>query len=343
VTFPIHEHVAKSQRHSTFYLSCGAQTATPIIFLHGWPELSLSWRHQLPVLAGLGFRAIAPDTRGYGRSRVHPRHEDYTIENIVADMVELLAALGAKKAIWVGHDWGGPIAWSMAQHHPELCHGVASLCVPYLPNGFTVENVAALADRRVYPVDKFPVAQWDYQLFYRESFAAGVTGFEANVRGTVKLLFRSGDPNGKGKPAVTSFVRANGGFFGPNGSAPDVPRDPAVLTEEDENRYTAALESSGFFGPNSWYLNQPANAEYAERARAHWRLTMPALFLHGAYDYICETIDSQLAAPMREHCVNLTELTVPSGHWMAQEKPRHVNAALAQWLAAQLPELWVQG
>ena len=62
--------------------------------MHGWPELSISWREQLPVFAALGFRAIAPDMRGYGRSSVYPRHEDYALEEIVADMVELLGALG---------------------------------------------------------------------------------------------------------------------------------------------------------------------------------------------------------------------------------------------------------
>jgi pimeloyl-ACP methyl ester carboxylesterase len=76
MTFPIAEYVAKSQRHASFYLACGKRGATPIIFLHGWPELSISWRHQLPVFSGLGFHAIAPDMRGYGRSSVYPRHQD---------------------------------------------------------------------------------------------------------------------------------------------------------------------------------------------------------------------------------------------------------------------------
>jgi pimeloyl-ACP methyl ester carboxylesterase len=67
---------------------------------------------------------------------------------------------------------------------------------------------------------------------------------------------------------------------------------------------------------------------------------MPVLFMHGAYDYVCETIDSRLAEPMRANCANLTEATILSGHWMAQEKPIHVNAALAKWLALQLPALW---
>ena len=122
--------------------------------------------------------------------------------------------------------------------------------------------------------------------------------------------------------------------------APDVPRDAAVLTEEDEDRYVAALERNGFFGPDSWYMNAEANAAFAERAKANWRLPMPVLFLHGDYDYVCETVDSRLADPMRAHCANLTEVTVSSGHWMAQEKPIEVNAALAKWLALQFPALW---
>ena len=181
MSFPILEHVAKTARHTTFFLSCGAAQATPIIFLHGWPELSISWRGQLPVFGDLGFRAVAPDMRGYGRSSVYSRHEDYALEAIVADMLELLDSLGAKKAIWVGHDWGSPVVWSIAQHHPERCHGVANLCVPYIPEGFAVETVVPLADRTVYPADKFPAAQWDYQLFYRENFAVAQAGFESDV------------------------------------------------------------------------------------------------------------------------------------------------------------------
>jgi pimeloyl-ACP methyl ester carboxylesterase len=68
---------------------------------------------------------------------------------------------------------------------------------------------------------------------------------------------------------------------------------------------------------------------------------MPVLFLHGEHDFVCETVTSRLAEPMRKDCVNLTEVCVPSGHWMAQERPEAVNAALARWLAARLPELWI--
>ncbi len=340
---PILENVAKSSRHSTFYLTCGARTARPVIFIHGWPELSISWRRQLPVFAGLGLLAVAPDMRGYGRSSVYSRCEDYALENAVADMIELIDALGADKAIWVGHDWGAPVVWSIAQHHPHRCSGVASLCVPYIQEGFAPERVIPLADRILYPEDRFPAAQWDYQLFYRENFAAAQAGFEANVHATVKALFRAGDATGKGRPSPTAFTRANGRWFRSGNAAPDLPRDAAVLTEEDEHCYAAALERNGFFGPDSWYMNAGANAAFAERARANWRLTMPTLFLHAAFDYVCETIDSRLAEPMRAHCADLTEVVVSSGHWMAQEKPTEVNAALAGWLFTRLPGLALAG
>lgn len=338
--FRMTEHVVKTDRHRTFYLACGAERAPLIVFVHGWPELSISWRHQVPCFADLGFRTVAPDMRGYGRSSGYPRHEDYALEHIVQDMIELLDALGREKAVWVGHDWGSPVVWSLASHHPERCLGVASLCVPYLPKGFAPEALLPLVDRSVYPHAQYPAGQWDYQLFYEENFDKARTAFEANVLNTVKALFRKGNPRAKGKPSRTAQVRRDGGWFGGAGQAPDLPMDTDVLTEEDLHKYVAALEANGFFGPDSWYMNHRRNLAFATRAMHGGRLLMPVLFLHGEYDYTCETVGSRLAEPMREHCGNLTEVVLASGHWMAQEKPVAVNAALAKWLAAQFPELW---
>ena len=278
--------------------------------------------------------------RGYGRSSVYGRHQDYAQEEIVADMLDLLDALGVEKAVWVGHDWGGPVVWSLAQHHPERCHGVAGLCVPYMPDGFAPETLIPLVNRDVYPEAQFPAGQWDYMMFYRENFNAARDAFDADPHAFVRLAFRSGNPDGQGKPAGTAFTRANGGWFG-GGPAPSVPRDEAVLSEDDEHRYASALVRNGFFGPDSWYMNGAANMEYAARATSRI-LRMPALFLHGVYAYVCQTTDSRLADPMRAHCKDLTEVVVPSGHWMAQEKPVEVNAALAKWLAGRLPWLWLQ-
>ncbi|MFO1079159.1 MAG: alpha/beta hydrolase [Reyranellaceae bacterium] len=343
MNFVVTEHTLKTPRHTTGYLACGAESAPLLIFCHGWPELSLSWRHQLPVFAALGFRCIAPDMRGYGRSSTYARHEDFAQELIVQDMLELLAstgrANGQERAVWIGHDWGSPVVWNMAAHHPERTVGVASLCVPYLSQGFTLETVVPLVDRALYPEAQCPAGQWDYQVFYEESFDKACAGFEANIRNVVKALFRKGDPDRVGKPSPTAFVRAAGGWFG-GGACPDVPRDADVLTEQDLEAYVAALTRNGFFGPDSWYMNHRANGAYARRAVNGGKLGMPVLFLHGAYDTTCETMTSRLAEPMRRDCADLTEGVVKSGHWMAQEQPVAVNAALVRWLAAKLPDYW---
>jgi pimeloyl-ACP methyl ester carboxylesterase len=336
----ITEHTAKSGRHTTFYLAAGPEKGPPLIFVHGWPELSASWRHQLPAFASLGFRAIAPDMRGYGRSSVYTRHEDFALAQSVPDMIELLDSLGHEKAVWVGHDWGSPVVWSLATHHPERCHGIVNLCVPYIPNGFAPENLLPLIDRKVYPEAEYPAGQWDYMLFYRENFDKARATFEADPIATVKVLFRSGSPEGKGVPMVTSMVRRNGGWFGPLPKAPDLPRDEKVLTEEDLHKYASSLARNGFFGPDSWYMNAARNMEFAKSAKSSGRISLPVLFLHGAYDYVCATEGTKLADPMREYCADLTEETVLSGHWMAQEKPVEVNAAIAKWLAVKFPALW---
>lgn len=337
---PVTEHVCHTPRHTSFYLAAGNPAAMPIIFVHGWPELSISWRHQLPAMAALGLRAIAPDMRGYGRSSSYASHGDYALEHSVRDMLDLLDHLGAERAIWVGHDWGAPVVWTLASHFPERCHGVANLCVPYYSKGFAPQNFLPFADRALYPEDEFPWAQWEYMAFYEQNFAHARAGFEADVANTVKAMFRKGNPAAAGTPSRTALVRKNNGWFGATNAAPDVPRDPDVLTEADWHAYSAALSRTGFFGPDSWYMNHAANIAYAKGAKNNGCLTMPTLFLHGAYDYTCETMISRLAEPMRQDCADLTEVVVPSGHWMAQEKPRHVNATLAKWLVDKFPDLW---
>jgi pimeloyl-ACP methyl ester carboxylesterase len=334
------EHTTSSTRHTTGYLACGDEKRPLIIFVHGWPELSHSWRHQLPCFAGLGFRAVAPDLRGYGRSSVYRNHQSYALEHVVDDMLELLDSLGQQKAVWVGHDWGSPVVWSLASHHPDRCHAIANLCVPYFGKGFTPANLLALIDRRVYPEADFPVGQWDYQLFYLENFDKACRTFDANPRNTVKALFRKGNPNAKGTPSRTAAVRKAGGWFGGAAEPPDVPLDTDVLSEEDLATYAASLQRNGFFGPDSYYMNPDRNADYTLRAKNGGRLDLSVLFLHGEYDYTCETVASRLAEPMRQDCRNLTEVIIRSGHWMAQEKPLEVNAAIARWLATKVPAVW---
>jgi pimeloyl-ACP methyl ester carboxylesterase len=332
------EHTAKAGAHTTFYLAAGPSDGPLLIFVHGWPELSISWRHQLPAFAALGFRAIAPDMRGYGRSSVYKMHADYAQELIVADMLGLIDSLGRDRAVWIGHDWGSPVVWNIASHHPERCVAVASLCVPYYTIERGLEPVLELVDRDVYPADKYPAGQWEYMLHYQEDFAGATRAMDSDPYNLAKLLFRKGDPGGFGLPAGTAMVRINGGWF--PGGVPSLPRDADVVTEADVCAYASALARNGFFGPNSYYMNHAVNAAYAARANNGGYLDMPALFIAAQYDYTCESITSRLAEPMRTYCRRLSEAVVYSGHWMAQEKPLDVNAVIARWLATEVAQIW---
>ena len=92
--FMVTEHFTKTARHGNFYLASGPESGPLIIFVHGRPERSYSWRHQLRCFAALGFRCVAPDMRGYGRSSNYNTHADYALEHSVLDMLDLLADVG---------------------------------------------------------------------------------------------------------------------------------------------------------------------------------------------------------------------------------------------------------
>ncbi len=328
----------KSARHTTHYLAAGPKDGPLMIFVHGWPELSISWRHQLPVFAGLGFRAVAPDMRGYGQSSIYRTHDAYAQREVVRDMLNLLDGLGRERAIWVGHDWGSPTVWILARLYPERSRAVASLCVPPFTLEQGLDHVLRYVDRNVYPGDTFPYGQWDYMKFYEENFARATEVFDADPLKTAKVLFRKGSADSVGQPSGTSMVRCNGGWFGHADVAPDFPRDDDVVSETDLASYAEALKRNSFFGPDSYYMNHLANTEFTKTAAD--RLTLPVLFLHARFDAVCETMISSLASPMRERCSDLVERVIDSGHWMAQEKPEEVNAALADWLMHRVPGVW---
>ena len=338
--FEVTENTFRSKRHSTFYLASGPSEGTPIIFVHGWPELAMSWRYQLPVFGALGFRAIAPDLRGHGRSSLYSTHDAFSQREIVADMIELLDSLGKEKAIWVGHDWGAVVVWNIASHHPDRCHAVANLCIPYATFEHGLDRLVSLVNRDLYPENEYPFGNWEYQRYYEEHFSKATSAMEANVSATFRTLFRAGDPAGKGKPGLLSQVRRHGGWFGGKGVAPDLPRDGRIITETDLHAYTSAYERTGFFGTASLYMNHAANAAYATEALNDAHLEMPVLFLEPEYDYTCDCVNSPLTEPMRKLCRDLVIKRIESGHWMDQEKPVEVNARLAEWLGAKIPQAW---
>lgn len=324
-------------RQRTGYLEAGPDDGPLIVFLHGWPELSVVWRSQLEHLAAAGWHAVAPDMRGHGASSIPDHASACTVAELTADMVELHDALGAAPAVWVGHDWGAPVAWTMASHHPERCRAVAGLSVPYLARGFALPTLLPLVDRTLYPERAYPAGQWDYVLNHRENFSRTVHDFEADVAGTLSLLYQPSAPAATATPSSFADVRERGGWFGDAHRPPATDHEAVVLPPDDLDAMVAAFTAGGSSGPDAWYLDDEANLDHAARARDFGRLSLPVLFVHATGDTVCDTLGTELAQPMRQDCSALTEVSVDAGHELMLEAPGPVNDAITTWLAAAVP------
>src|SRR5690242_20506352 len=115
------------------YYEAGPRSEIPIVLCHGFPELAFSWRHQIKALADAGRWVIAPDQRGYGLTPGPEAVEHYDMEHLTGDLIALLDHLGVEKAIFVGHDWGGIVAWQIPLLHPTRVAGIIGLNTPFLP------------------------------------------------------------------------------------------------------------------------------------------------------------------------------------------------------------------
>jgi pimeloyl-ACP methyl ester carboxylesterase len=106
-----------------------------VLLLHGFPDSSALWRHQIPALARAGYRVIAPDLRGFGETDAPAGVEHYAIEHVLADLTGILDVLGVSKAHVCCHDWGALVGWMFATLHPDRTDRFAVLCVGH-PNVF---------------------------------------------------------------------------------------------------------------------------------------------------------------------------------------------------------------
>lgn len=122
----------------------GDPTKGTILFLHGFPELWYSWRHQLLSLSSAGYRAVAPDLRGYGDTDAPPSAASYTAFHVVGDLVALLDLLAVEQVFLVGHDWGALIAWNFSLLRPDRIKALVNLSVPYMPRNPNVKPVQRL-------------------------------------------------------------------------------------------------------------------------------------------------------------------------------------------------------
>jgi pimeloyl-ACP methyl ester carboxylesterase len=291
-----------------------------VLLLHGFPESWYSWRHQLAALADAGFRAIAPDMRGYGRS---DRPEDparYTQLHLVGDAIGILDALGVERAVVVGHDWGAPVAWHTALLRPDRVRGVAGLSVPHRPRGRTRPTEALRA----------AFGERFYQLYFQPP---GVAEAELgrDPRAAIRRFLHGLSGDSPDRFITDPTVPAGGGIL-------DVLSDPATLPpwleEADIDFYAGEFARTGFGGGLNWYRAQDLSWELL----APWQgavVTPPALYIGGDRDLVVNLPRArQLIDNLRAWVPNLTgAIILPGcGHWTQQERPAEVNAALIGFL-----------
>ena len=324
-----------SRRHATRYLEAGPADGPLMIFVHGWPEIGLMWRAQMETFAAEGWRCIAPDMRGYGGSSAPADTVSYALAEIVEDMVELHDHLGGRPAIWIGHDWGSPVAGALAAHHSARSRGVVLISVPYLTDGFALPSLLPLVDRTLYPADQYPDGQWDYYRFYLTDFDQSVADMDADIPATLASIYRPGNPNSLAKLSPSALVTRRGGRFGSAHRAPPTAPDPTLWAQADFDALVAAFRVTGFRPANAWYLNDAANIAYARSAPEGGGLRQPVLFINGTWDPICDIRRSRLGEPMRRACPDLEVADLPAGHWLPLERKTETVRAMQAWLTSK--------
>lgn len=304
-------------------LHCVEAGEGPLVLLvHGFPESWYSWRHQLPALAAAGYRAVAIDVRGYGRSSKPLAVEDYRMVRLVADNVGLVRALGATSAVIVGHDWGAPIAWNSAMLRPDVFTAVAGLSVPFAPPSELRPSVAmrAMAGDEEFYVEYFQEpgrAEAEIEADVRD----WLLGFMFTASGDAPLP----DPATGTVATIPRGAQMRDRFHRPESM-------PAWLSDADLDVYASEFEHSGIRGP----LNRYRNVDRDWEDLAAWRgarIEAPALFIGGDRDGPTVWGASAIAA-FSTTLPNLHRSIILEGcgHWTQQERPDEVNEALIDFL-----------
>ena len=292
------------------------------VLVHGWPESWYSWRHQITPITQAGFRVCVPDVRGYGGTDRPESIEAYDMDQLNKDVVGLIDALGEKQAILIGHDWGAPIVWTTAIRHPTRVRAVAGLSVPHLGRG-EKSTIAAL--KEIY------AGRFFYQLYFQEPGVAEKE-LEADIPASIRKIYFAGSGDA---------AAVGGGMI--SGNDPDrklldglIDPDPlpAWLTAEDVAYYAEQFKRTGFRGPLNRYRCQDRDHALMPELSTK-KIEQPALFIAGTRDPVLSFVPGvRLSDLMDPWYTDLRGkvLIEGAGHWVQQERPAEVNAALIPFL-----------
>lgn len=286
----------------------------PVVLVHGFPDLSYTWRHQLPALADAGYRAVALDQRGYGRSSRPDAIEAYDIFHLTDDLLHLLDDLGEEQAVFVGHDWGALVVWALAQVAPERVAAAVGLGTPFLPRGTSVPTTM---------LRQFAGDQW-FLLLYVQDPGVAEADLERDVRTTMRRMLVAL----RAEAVVGPRTLERRGIVD---RLDDVSVLPPWLTADDLDHYVREFSRTGFTGSLNWFRNFDRNWVLSPHL-AGATIDVPSLYIAGAADPMQDVHPPALMDGwLTDH--RGTVFIDGAGHWVHQERPDEVNAALLSFLA----------
>ena len=296
-------------------------TGPLVVMLHGFPDLSHTWRNQVAALSAAGYRAVAPDMRGYGGTEAPEPIEAYDLVELASDVVALMDALGEEQAVLVGQDWGAVVAWTAVLLYPERFTKLVAMSVPY---GLRGETSFLGSLREAYGENFF------YVLYFQEPGVA-----EAELNPDPRAVFeRTFFATGQAlEPiSITDPLASAGGMLGRMGRATELPQ---WFSEEDMRHYVETFKRTTFRGGLNYYRNFDRSWDRTAHV-ADTAVEMPVLFLAGDTDLsIGGASKEQLEAMMAPVTRDLKVVLYPgAGHWIQQERADEVNAELLRFLAA---------
>ncbi|KAJ3669493.1 hypothetical protein LUZ60_011443 [Juncus effusus] len=233
-----------------------------VLFLHGFPQIWYAWRHQMAGLASRGYRAIAPDMRGYGDTAVPNSVTEYTIFHLVGDLVALLDALALPQVFVVGHDWGAIVAWYLCLFRPDRVQALVNLSVAFMPRNPIIPPVEAL---KIAYGDEYYVVRFQEPGAIEKEFA------RLGTRLVLRKFFSNHSPN-------PVYIPKKGW-----GSPSDPVPLPPWLSDQDLEYYASKFDKSGFTGPINYYRCMDLNWELT----APWtgaQVKVPTKFIVGDQD-----------------------------------------------------------
>ncbi|KAL4936455.1 hypothetical protein BDV06DRAFT_216670 [Aspergillus oleicola] len=282
-----------------------------VVLLHGFPDLSMGWRYQIPLFTQQGYRVVAPDCLGYGRTDAPSEVALYSHKSCAADIKALCIHLNTPHIILGGHDWGAYLAYRIALWHPDLVTHLFTVCVPY-----------AAPQKKYYSIEDM-VNTITPHFAYQLHFISGEIEEKVTKRESIRQF----------------LIALYGGRTGEKEFAFDVGRGvdlermmrlrPSwLLSEEELDYYTWEFTRHGLRGPLNWYRTRLINYD-DELSLPSGKLEMPVLFIKALKD---AALPPHLGKSMSKHIPQLKTEEVNASHWALWEKPSEVNAVLGRWV-----------